>query len=564
MAPPRLRSLTRRAAVGLAALLCGLALSAPQAQASPSRHGGPGGPARSTETDGVTNVLADYDAEIRETTPRADGVNHVDTPATIAALKAEHVNTYAYLVLHQSTDWDDLVNEFLPAAQRAEINVWVELVPPSECCSEPYEEDYVAWASAIAQLSLQYPNLKAWAMDDFPESHNLDFFTPSYMQQVSDAAHAVNPALRFFPVIYNGEYTSSFMSSYGAYFDGAIFPYQGDAGYNLNELGDLSGEIDTASAVMKGAGKRLYLMPYTSPYSEAPAPPSPATVASMIRMGEQDMAHGKLDGIVLYALAKSQFGEDTCPTPAISTQLALRAAWNTPSSGGDYIDASQQVAVDPNASSYTLTFQQADTFPELSFDTGYFDKQVLVDGTIVWQQDPAVDPSAQWLSESVDVTSALHGKTSATLTFRFVNPTAVNNFGITFDFTNVSGSGFTVTDGDLASHTGWTVTTTRPSFFDATYQGYSCDPQRELHTFQSVVAGFGPLSLVFRASAATGVTGRQRSVLVATARTEYALHESGHDQAAAVAAATLAAEARAYQLTVLAQQARAVAADLRG
>ena len=34
-----------------------------------------------------TPVLGDYDKEIREVTPRADGVRHVDTAATIARLR---------------------------------------------------------------------------------------------------------------------------------------------------------------------------------------------------------------------------------------------------------------------------------------------------------------------------------------------------------------------------------------------------------------------------------------------------------------------------------------------
>ena len=101
---------------------------------------------------GLAGVLADYDGELRESVRRADGVLHVDTPAMIAKLKSLHVTTYVYLVWHAATDWDDLQNEFLPAAAHAGIDVWVYLVPPSECtpnCSLPFADDYVQWPSRL-------------------------------------------------------------------------------------------------------------------------------------------------------------------------------------------------------------------------------------------------------------------------------------------------------------------------------------------------------------------------------------------------------------------------------
>ena len=50
------------------------------------------------------SMLADYNMEIREQTPRGDGIRHVDTPATIAKLRDAHVTTYFYLVLHAASD----------------------------------------------------------------------------------------------------------------------------------------------------------------------------------------------------------------------------------------------------------------------------------------------------------------------------------------------------------------------------------------------------------------------------------------------------------------------------
>ena len=136
-------------------------------------------------------MLGDYNMEIREQTPRSDGIRHVDTPATIARLREAHVTTYFYLVFHAASDWDDLQREFLPAAERVGIDVWVYLVPPSECCSKPYGTDFVRWAEEVAQLSQRHRNLKGWAMDDF--SSNLTTFTPEYTRTLRSAARRINP-----------------------------------------------------------------------------------------------------------------------------------------------------------------------------------------------------------------------------------------------------------------------------------------------------------------------------------------------------------------------------------
>ena len=111
--------------------------------------------------------LADYNSELRG----ADG--HVDADALLARLKELGVTTYYWLIWHAPTDWEDL-KLFLPKARAADMAVWVYLVPPTESpplygslYSEPYRLDYLRWAEEIARLSLQFPNLTAWVMDDF-------------------------------------------------------------------------------------------------------------------------------------------------------------------------------------------------------------------------------------------------------------------------------------------------------------------------------------------------------------------------------------------------------------
>lgn len=84
----------------------------------------------------------------------------LDTPATIRRLQEMHANTYAFNIdtTNSVQDWNDLRLKFAPAAQAAGINVWVYLVPPSECpgtgCSDygPFEDDYRTWVVEIANF----------------------------------------------------------------------------------------------------------------------------------------------------------------------------------------------------------------------------------------------------------------------------------------------------------------------------------------------------------------------------------------------------------------------------
>lgn len=168
------------------------------------------------------DVFADYDAELR----RPDG--RVDIDLMVARLKELGINTYFWLIWHAPTDWDDL-QLFLPEADKAGIQVFVYLVPPSESpphtqdYSEPFRLDYHRWAEEIAKLSLKHPNLTAWVIDDFYANHT--FFTPDYVREMQRRAKAINPNLAFLPLMYYGEINRRFVDEYGKVIDGVVVAY---------------------------------------------------------------------------------------------------------------------------------------------------------------------------------------------------------------------------------------------------------------------------------------------------------------------------------------------------
>ncbi|MBA2260539.1 MAG: hypothetical protein H0W18_16745 [Acidobacteria bacterium] len=410
--------------------------------------------------------------EIRERTPRGDGIRHVDTPATIAKLRDAHVTTYFYLVLHAASDWDDLQREFMPAAERAGIDVWVYLVPPSECCSKPYGTDFVRWAEEIAQLSRRHRNLKGWAMDDF--SSNLTTFTPEYTRTLRSAARKIDPNLRFFPVLYHDDYGDAFLASYAAHLDGAIFPYTIDF-EKADGVGEALKRID---ATLDAFGLDLVLMVYSTKMSVAEYPPSATYVAGALRTGLEAMRRGEILGVTTYAMVK-QFEKEEC---GFANHLNLTVPSEVPTKPGDFVSAGQTIRIDPAAGRYQLRFFEQDSYPVAT--AGYHFKQLLIDGQVVWDQDVASDDALAWVERTFDLTPHVQGKSSAVLSFRLYDKKGVSNFGIRVSVANLDATGFTIDDRDFTKDTGWNFAQQGPG--SARRAHYLCDPDRQRHVYEAV------------------------------------------------------------------------------
>lgn len=172
----------------------------------------------------------------------------VNIPKLLDELIDLKVNTYNWLIWQGEKDWDDL-QIFLPLAKKKNINVWVTLVPPSESkprlkwSSEPYETDYLKWAQEIATLSKKWPNLVVLSIDDF--GHNLKFYTQTYVEEMRQIMHHINPKLKFIPCLYYKNITPEFAADYEKFIDGVLFPYRADSeGGNLINSKLLSIEVN--------------------------------------------------------------------------------------------------------------------------------------------------------------------------------------------------------------------------------------------------------------------------------------------------------------------------------
>ncbi|HBL76743.1 MAG: hypothetical protein A2W90_23470 [Bacteroidetes bacterium GWF2_42_66] len=229
--------------------------------------------------------------------PPLQANNRVDAKKLIRELRDIHANTYNWLIWTRSTDWDDL-KLFLPLAEKENIRVWVTLVPPTESkpiakySSEPFELDYERWAKEIALLSVEYPNLVAWSIDDFV--HNLKFYTPEYLQKILDNASSVNPKLAFIPCCYYKQITLSFAENYRHLLHGILFPYRAESHTaNLQDSEYVELEINKLRT-MFGQDFPIFLDIYATAHSRL-GDSTPQYVGEVIKAGRKFA-----DGVLIY------------------------------------------------------------------------------------------------------------------------------------------------------------------------------------------------------------------------------------------------------------------------
>jgi hypothetical protein len=437
--------------------------------------------------------------EIREAAPRADGYYHIDTPRMIARLRQLHVNNVNYLIWNSPSDFDDLRQEFLPTAQSAGISVWVYLAPPGETAkgakgSDPFRTDYEKWAQELAALSLKYPALQAWCMDDFTWS--MKTFTPAYVAKLRGITRSINSQFRFIPVVHFTAVTRRWVADYGALIDGVMCPYIDLPWNDTQRTSPLDQQINN---VRKHFDKPIYVLIYAGRHLASPLEPSPRYVADVMKRSVTAMDEGRVGGIISYG---TPLDEHTPPTESNSAldgfgRLSLAAAATT-STRDDFAEASQIIRIDPRSARYQLSVWHYDQWGPPDFPKGQYQKQVLIDGKVVWACDPAADVRSTWLEGSIltgpiDLTTILKGKTSARLTLRLQSTADGRKQPIDVGFDRLSAEGFMIKNPGFESDDGWALGDNgRALLADIDH----ADPDRPAKVFQAVSEAFGRASHV--------------------------------------------------------------------
>ncbi len=468
--------------------------AAPRPAAQPSSGTVPDGVFLSAKNGG--NTVA---STIREARPRADGIRHVDTPAMINRLRQLNATMFTYDIWELKTDWDDLVKEFAPAAERAGIDIMVYIVPPTECfladkphvagrCSRPFEKDYVAWASAIAELSIKHPNVKSWGIDDFLVGPaNTDLFTPEYLASVNAAQDAINPELKWYVSMYHGDVTPENMAKIKGSTDGVIYIYNAVASTIDPTLFETN--VDHALAVTGAAGQELVLLTYMGRFLDGIIHPDARYATEIMKRAEPYLADGRLVGVIAYGTpldATSQQPGWDYHAYTGSGSLSLSVSNFVTTTPGSFAAATQRVRVDPGDGNKTITFRQSD--PQEGGDGGYQFKQLLIDDQVVWSEDIVLDQHDAWFEETIDVTAALQGKQEADLTFRLYHELGIGWSPNDLRIDDVRARGLKITNGGFEKTTDWQLTRSGPQM-----QPYIdlFRPSRPAEIFNAIGAAYG-------------------------------------------------------------------------
>jgi hypothetical protein len=432
-------------------------------------------------------VIGDYAGEIREHLARPDGIRHVNTKEMISILKALHVNTYFYLIGHEKTDWEDLKNAFLPAAHEAGIHVFAYLVPPSESGkmpSVPYQTDYIAWGKAIAELSLKYPNLVGWAIDDFGANEKI--LNPQYVSDIQSSVRQINPKLQLMPVMYFPEITPDFIKSWGQWVQGIILAYRDDPYRNTLVWSSEQEQIDYAHTLLRQAHLPLILMVYASRLSNTPASPSVDYVSETTRIAINNIKTGKLAGIVMYCLPKT-LGKQPYERTAWHGWGHLNFSVDSAAKAGDFIASTQTVYPD-SAGHYTLQFY---TKHDGTGKAGDDYRQILIDNQIVWQEDVSQDAAKnRWSKKQVDLTPYLMGKKQAQFTLRLYVEKSKKYLYEQVGFDSLSAQGFSLTNPDFETSQGWTIISRSPGLIGKIIIDNPYQTEQIFHAVASLFGAF--------------------------------------------------------------------------
>ena len=269
-------------------------------------------------------LLGDY-VNVGVRTPQ----KRTDIDRLLAALKETGARDYMHLVWQEKSypsAWKDF-QIMAPKFQKANIGLWLYLMPPSEGVPDPFRGDYVRWAVECAKVAKRYPIVKGICIDDF--NGNVRKFTASYCRQMMAEAHKTAPHLSLLVVCYFGYQKTITQHVEAGAIDGVIFPYF----YPHKNLSDTSKLLPQIKTYRRWLDERtskgglvhkmpLVVMVYAVKHSQSRDKPTPVYVKQCLEIGLATTRDGLTDGVVTYCLPKDN--------PAfVKSVAAVYKVWKT-------------------------------------------------------------------------------------------------------------------------------------------------------------------------------------------------------------------------------------------
>lgn len=361
---------------------------------------------------------------VRRNLEQTSGANDVDYQKTEVAARTLGLSGLTHHIPYKNgaAELEGLLKE-------TDLEIWASIYsvgPENASLNRPFGADYEKWAEYFANLSLKYPNLKAFLMDDFhPESRKE--LTPAYVRKIMQSKNRINPNLKFLPVLYYdtagikyGDSELQFFESNSPYkkalTDGASMWYWGSylKAANTANMTALNSYLSEANSVIPPALHIAGFYPIAYGKTDENDFYNPAFVKSAIAN-----AISKSDGTSIFNVPLWVYDYDNLKQNAsLFTQI--------PSSNSSYdyelalnigrlTAVGLYQAIDDNLSlpgSITSATASFDTKDDVGIDykkQGYQFKQLLVNDKVIWDADIA-DDGTDNIAVSKDIKPYLSGK----------------------------------------------------------------------------------------------------------------------------------------------------------
>jgi hypothetical protein len=260
-----------------------------------------------------------------------------------------------------------------------------------------------------------------------------------------------------------------------------VLAYKDDKARNTVMTGALRPQLDTALETLAAYDKPLVLMLYAGRYTASPLLPSTAYVRSVVDVGLDYLRRERIAGLVAYGVqidgGLAQF--DELKARIGRGRLALAMADHVPAPARSYAQAGQTVRVVPEVERVTLTFSHRDRRGTGAV-TGSHQKQLLVDGKIVWREEVGAE-TGTWQTTTVDLTAAARGRSTVRITFRLTSISPIVDSAVDLAVDELRGVGLSIGNPRFEDGSAWQITRSGP-YYVAAVDVY--DPERPRRTFE--------------------------------------------------------------------------------